>query len=394
MDRQSGALLACSFAVAAAGYWLVVWPQARAELHCWRMRAQSIPNVAVRDDALQTLTEKWTNVEGAAALAVLAPIKRRARTARALLCWQEVYDLADTLSEHSDQAGADSRVLHTPLADMLRPSTADPDCCSQSATLGDGGYLRGLIYAARDAFLSLPSHASTSALGMRGAERIADYQTLHHVRSGGHEKLAVWAASQVPADTGLLWWEVSAAAASSLPTLAMIVAAADAHIRFHDAAAIHAVYWPWVGALHTLLDSLIDMPEDAAAGQPSLLDYATPGETAERMKALASQSLTQTGSLPRARQHLILLTGMACLYLSAPEAQLPTARDASAGVIATIGPISRPALAILRLRRSRRPWRHRRRLTGIRRAHEHTDPQTRIASVRRLADRWRERNWK
>lgn len=357
MDRQSGTLLACSFAAAAASYWLIVWPHARTELRRWRSRAQSIPSAALRDDALATLREKWTNVEGAAAFAVLTPIRRRADATHALIRWQEIYDFADTLSEHGDHPQADSHQLHQALTHALSAPTPPADYYSQHPCDQDHGYLLALTAAARGVCLSLPSHSSTAATAIGGAQRITSYQTLHHIREQGHRRLAEWAEASSPAliDAGLMWWEISAAAASSLPTLAMIAAAADRHVDAERAAALHAAYWPWTGALHTLLDSLIDMPEDAAGNQPSLLDHATVSEIAGRMSTLANHALTRIERLPGARQHRILFTGMACLYLSAPEAHLPAAEQVTTSVLGAIGLIAKPAITILGLRRGQAP---------------------------------------
>ena len=45
------------------------------------------------------------------------------------------------------------------------------------------------------------------------------------------------------------------------------------HVDGWDAREIDRAYFPWIGALHTLLDSLVDRHEDRESGRPSLLSY-------------------------------------------------------------------------------------------------------------------------
>lgn len=359
MRTHARSPLAWAFIIAAANYWLSVWPTARRHIRLWRSRGRSTPDPAIRAHVLETFDQKWTNVEGAAAFAVLTPASRRATATNVLVTWQAIYDLADTLSEHTDSPHADSYQLHQALVSALESQPREIDFYVHHPNQDDGGCLRAIIDAARDGWTTLPSHAARMAAAIAAAERIACYQALHHGCVSGHDELAAWADAQTPAGTELLWWETSAAAASSLPALAMIAAAVDARITDIQAATIHEAYWPWTGALHTLLDSLIDMQEDAAADQPGLLNYADSAEIAIRMGRLAAASASRTARLPSARQHTILLAGMICLYLSAPDAGLPYARPTTNAVLATIGALTRPAITILRLRRAVAPssWR-------------------------------------
>lgn len=358
MGRKPRILPIGTFTIAAVQYWLSVWPAARGHIRCWRARVRSAPDHVIRAHVLETLAQKWTNVEGAVAFAVLTPPVRRARATSMLVTWQTIYDLADTLSEHTDSPRADSYQLHQALISAVESHPRRIDFYAHHPSRGDGGCLQAIVDAARHDWTMLPGYAGTAEHTIAAAERIACYQALHHGSRHGHGELAAWADTQTPSGTGLLWWETSAAASSSLPALAMIAAAADSGISAIQAATIYEAYWPWIGALHTLLDSLIDMQEDAAAGQRGLLDYADSTQTAARMTRLANAAVNRAARLPSGRQHTILLAGMTCLYLSAPEAHLPRAQSTTAAVLATVGAITRPAIAILRLRRAAAQLRH------------------------------------
>lgn len=348
MHAKQNAALAVAFTTAAAAYWLTVWPRARHEIVQWQLKAQSIPAPSTRRLALETLRDKWANLEGAAAFAAFAPHRRRPRLIHALISWQAAYDIADTLGEID---GADSYELHRPLATALQ---RDPvfDASSDRRLGGSGErYLRELAYAAGDAYRSLPSHPTAAAAAVRGAQRIATYQALNH--RGDHRALRAWASKQTPACSGLAWWETAAAAASSLLTLAMIAAAATPDLSTEDAERVEAAQWPWAAALHTLLDSLTDMTEDIEHGQPSLLQYATHNEIATHLKHLAKQTILHARALNHPRQQIILIAGMTSVYLSAPEAHSPPARPIASAVAAGVGGPVKAAQLLLWLRRRR-----------------------------------------
>ncbi len=340
------ASVAFAFIAAAASYWLTVWPIARKETSQWRRKAQCVPDSALRRLAVETLERKWSNIEGAAAFAAFVPRHRRSTVIRALTSWQAAYDLADTLSEHCDSAAIASYHLHQPLASALHPAAPHHD---QELGASDFEYMRALTSVARCCYRSLPSHTRTAAAAVRCAKRIAAYQALHHQH--GHGALREWAITKTPPGSQLSWWETSAAAASSLASLAMIAAAAKANLSDQETNAIEATHWPWAGALHTLLDSLIDLREDAAASQPSLLDYASTVEVADRMRRLAEQAVRHVSGLSRPSQQTVLLAAMASLYLSDAGAQAPETQMISQAVAAAVGFPVRPALMVLRLRR-------------------------------------------
>jgi tetraprenyl-beta-curcumene synthase len=319
--------LATYFLRAARRYWLSVFPCIRRETRHWRERAEAIPDPVLRRLALEAQRIKRGNIEGSAAFAAFAPAAHRDEVVRAQVAFQSAYDYADTLSE--------------------QPS-GDP--------VVNGRQLHQALLAARVAgvVVGLAAH--------RLANRIVSYQSLNLSEPhGGHCLLKRWALRETPLGTGLRWWETAASAGSSLGLFALIAAAARPALQPSQAIAIERAYWPWVGALHSLLDSLIDEPEDAAVAQRSLLDYYTsPQEAAARVQLLAREALRTVRSLPNAHEHVLILAGMASFYLTAPEASSPTARLVSEKVIETLGPVIRPSMAVFGARRtaSRIPRRH------------------------------------
>ena len=122
----------------------------------------------------------------------------------------------------------------------------------------------------------LPSFAALAPLARCAAARIVDFQALNlNEHQGGQHALKQWANELGRSSNGLAWWEAAAAAGSSLSVHALIAAAASPALAFREAREIDRAYYPWVGALHSLLDSLVDRREDHHHAQRSLLDTTT-----------------------------------------------------------------------------------------------------------------------
>ncbi len=347
------AFLARTFLIAAQRYWSEVFPAACREIRHWRRRATTIPDTALRALALETLEGKWGNLEGAAAFAVLVPSAKRLTVARATLAWQAIYDFADTLMEQPcrDRA-ANAYRLHCALLVAVTPGAPHEDYCAHHLHHDDGGYIATLVDTSRSALLALPSHGTVRDLVQLNAHRIVRYQAL----IGRPPDFAAWASAATPPGEGLRWWEAGAACGSSMGAFALIAAAADPALRRHEAVAIERAYFPWIGSLHTLLDSLIDRPEDLLAGQHSLVGhYGPPAAAADRMHMVALEAARRAQALPDA-SHALLLAGMASLYLASDAASAPHARPARESVLDALGALGAPAMLVLGVRHAmRRP---------------------------------------
>ena len=342
-----------AFAAAATTYWLGVFPQVGRELRHWRTRAQQIPDPVLRRLALITQVSERGNLEGAAAFAVLAPRASRANVVRAAVAFQATYDYVDTLAEQpSVDPVANGHRLHLALLRALEPGCEHPDYYEHNRGDGDNGYITNLIDACRGSLVALPSYASVADTARRATRRMIAYQSLNHEAEGDTEALARWAAAETPPGTELRWWETAAGTASSLTVFALFATAGRPLIGATEALAMERAYFPWIGALHVLLDSLIDRDADVATGHHSLLDhYASAEEAAARLGAIADRALQATRLVPESITHAIILAAMTSFYLSAPCATAPGAVLVTERVLETMGALARPAMLVLRARR-------------------------------------------
>jgi tetraprenyl-beta-curcumene synthase len=347
-------MLALAFLGAACRYWLTVFPRVGQEIHYWKQRAREIPDPALRAVALEAQRSKRGNLEGAAAFAAFVPRAHRPAVVRALVSFQLIYDYADTLSEQPcANPTQNGRRLHQALLVALDPDARHLNYYAFHPAGEDESYLPDLIDACRVSIARLPCYDLVAPAAARAAARIVAYQTLNNWGPGGsHHAYADWASRETPAGTGLRWWETGASAGSSLAIFALIAAAADRRLRRSDAAAMEDAYFPWIGALHTLLDSLIDQEEDVAAGLHCLVEhYASSQERVTRMKAIADRAVQRAYELPHGRRHAIVVAGMTSFYLSAPEASHPHARATSEQVLGAMGDLAAPTFLVLTVRR-------------------------------------------
>lgn len=381
--------LARSFAGAARRYWLSVFPRVCLERRHRRARALQIPDPLLRATALDA-QRKWGNVEGAAAFAAFVPARHRAAAARAMTCYQAAYNYLDMLGEQpSAEPAANGRRLHSALLVALDPGpdpdpdpgsdaegashpadgSRHPDYYEHHPQRNDGGYLTEIVDACRAALATLPSYPTVAPAARAAAERIVAFQSANTGersvargpnggvgRQGDLQGLERWARAQISPESDLRWWETAAAAGSSLCVYALIALAAEPDLAGSPAslqtvAAVQDAYFPWIGALHSLLDNLVDAAEDRATGQHSLIEcYACTEEAAARMGRLAERSLCAARALPDARAHTLLLAAMASFYLSTPEAATPRALPIARAVLGALDGPADLAMLVFRTR--------------------------------------------
>jgi tetraprenyl-beta-curcumene synthase len=387
-------LLAGVFAAAALRYWLTVFPGVYRQLARWRRRAGGIADPVLRGLALDAL-DKSGNIEGAAAFATFVPRSHRQLVLRAAVAFQTAYNYLDLLSElPSADPPANARRLHEALLvalDWVRSDVrvgtegsvgaGSVDYYEYNQQHDDGGYLSEIVEECRATLAVLPSYAAVAPSARRAASRIVEFQSLSagepaKARRATEGALAVadgpgvtgrpavtpplrgsygalerWAREQTPAESGLQWWETVASAGSSLCVYALIAAAARPRCDVPAVAQIEQAYFPWIGALHSLLDNLVDVAEDHATGQHNLIGcYPSALEATTRMRLLAERSLRAARGLPGDGDSLIL-AAMASFYLSTPEASLPAARPVARAVLEVLGKPAALAGLVFRLRR-------------------------------------------
>lgn len=354
---QSGIPIVCAsaFAHAARRYWLSVFPRTRVELNFWRQHAQQIPDPVLRRAALEALHTKSDVLEGAVSFAVFVPSSACGDVVRAITAFEIAFDYLDSAVElPNPDPVLNSRSLCQALHSMTEPHQTHPDYYKHHVASDDGGYLEALVNRCRASLAKLPSYSVVAESMRRALLRIAIYQSLNHGDAdGSYDAFREWARSQSVPGTGLRWWETGAAMGSQLAVLALIAAAADPAMQVEHARSIECAYFPWVGALSTLLDSVVDHRIDRAENQRSLIDhYGSPGVTAERLQLMAVEAQCAIGRLADAPNHMMILVAMAAFFHSRPQASVPEISQVTQAVLKTVGNWGSPALLFFRIQRA------------------------------------------
>lgn len=339
-------------------YWLTVFPRVALEIHRTKTLAMRIPDPDLRRLALEALDNKCGNLEGAAAFAALVSKQSRPFVVKALVACQAICDYLDLLSEQAcPDPVANGYRLHEALIVATARGEPHRDYYTHHPQGEDGGYLVALVDTARTALSALPSVASVRESIGRAAERVAVYQSFNHGDArGSYELFERWARRSDPSCAGLRPWEAAVGAGSTLAVLALIASAADPSLDESAARKIDQAYFPWIGTLHSLLDSLVDHEEDIAVDGRALLGYyASPGDAAMRMGRIADESLCRAAALPEGRRHALLLAAMTSFYIcELQDSASPHARLIAPSVLDAIGGLAGPSMAVLGVRRSLR----------------------------------------
>lgn len=348
------------FALASARYWLRLFPAVARELRRRHELAMAIPDPELQRLALQALDCKRCNVEGAAAFELLARRGSSPSLIRTLTACQAMCDYLDLLAEQpSSDPILNGACLHQAVTVALKPGEAHRDYYARHARREDGGYLKVLVEDVQAGLAELPALARIQAPLARCAERIVAYQSFNHGDvHGSYALFESWASAQLSYDCGMSWWEVGGGAGSTLTAFALIASAVDEHLDESTVHAVERAYFPWIGALHSLLDSLVDQPEDLLAGERGLIGcYSTPQIAAERVCEIAGEAFTQAQRLPDGRRHRLLAVSMTGFYLcEARRLQSPYARAATPKLLSAIGWLGSVAMRMMCARHAmRRP---------------------------------------
>jgi tetraprenyl-beta-curcumene synthase len=340
--------------VANVRYWPTVAPTVREQLQRWEREAQAIPDPHLRDVALDKLRGESFNAEGTTTLATLARVDKRASVAQAIVALQVMYDYLDGLVEQPNFASERSRDdLLKAFDDALAPTVTAGGSYHGLAYRGDGGYLDDLITTVREAFGALAGNTAVAPQARSAARRCAKAQSIVHTSAGADApEVKAWAQREAEG-TALGWREfLAGAVTSALSVYALLVAGTRRQTTPSQASAIDAAYLS-IGALTTMLDSLVDYDEDLQTDRqwylPSYHDRAL---LAERLAAVARLAIAQASTLPDAAHHVMTVVGVAAYYLSTPEARREPALSVTNALHQELKPLITPTLAVMRVWRA------------------------------------------
>jgi tetraprenyl-beta-curcumene synthase len=328
-----------------------VIPTVSREIGAWRDRACAIPDTPIREDALSAISAKRFNPEGAALFAVL-PRRYDLNLVRLLVAFQVLLDFLDSVTERRvPRPVANGDQLHRALAEALHPGAPISDYYRYHPWRDDGGYLMSLVTTCRECCGALPAYGCVKATVVRAARRCGVQGVNHDPDPRRREsRLRQWVGAEFAGRRDLCWWELTAAASSTLGILALLAEAADPDSAPRTFGEVDRAYMPWVCVASTMLDSYVDALADLAGeGHSYVAHYADPSVAAQRVCDLIHRSMREARQLRGGLRHALIVAGMAAMYLSADEARTPAMRATTDRFIEAGGSLTRTLLPILRL---------------------------------------------
>jgi tetraprenyl-beta-curcumene synthase len=366
---QIWALLQAVLRELTCGLWAV-----SGEIDAWKLRARSIPDAPLREDALESIARKRAHADGAALFWIL-PRRRHSGLLALLVAYQTIWDFLDGASERGAQRGErNGRQLHRALVEALDSRGAICDHYCHHLCSDDGGYLRALIGCCREVCAQLPAYELVRPLVLRETARCA-IQSLNHDPDpvGREHGLRAWAARErervqaggrgeegerVQAGgrgeegerlQDLSWFELSAAASASLAPHVLLALAAEAVCEPRDVAAAYAAYLPWASLATAMLDSYADRSEDARAGDHSYIaHYPDSEEAIRRVGEIVDRAVRAVGDLRAGPRHTIVVACVVAMYLSKDSARSAATRPATRSLVRSGGSLARLLLPLLR----------------------------------------------
>ena len=218
--------------------------------------------------------------------------------------------------------------LHSALRDALDPAAPISDYYRCHPWTHDGGYLHRLITTCQRKCELLPSFHVTRPFLNRAAS-LTEVLALNHEPdpSCRDAALSAWASRQFPEQSELAWFEWCGGASAWLTIFALLALAADPVSETAEAKDVYDAYLPWVSLTGTMLDSYVDMTEDAASDAHSYIAHY-PGQqlATDRVVEIIGRSLREVNGLRDRHRHLVIVGCMVAMYLSKDSARTPAMR--------------------------------------------------------------------
>jgi tetraprenyl-beta-curcumene synthase len=297
------------------------------------------------------LDRKRGNTQGAALFSVI-PRKRSRPLLRLLTAYQVLWDFLDSLSETwRELAPRDTLQLHLALVDAVNPCGPMHDYYARLPLPDDGGYLRSLVEACRSCCRALPSFSEVAPVLYKEAERIG-VQAINHAAEPVQVSLALqnWVAREYPGTHEVSWFELAAAAGANLAIYALFALAADTPCSIDRIEDTYRAYFPWSGALATMLDGFVDQFDDARHGDHCYLAYyQSPDDATTHISRLVQRCLSETRSLKDGERHTLVAASMVAMYLSRDSARTSALSAATLQVAHAGGSLTCALLPVLRL---------------------------------------------
>ena len=266
-------------------------------MDAWRRRALAIPDAPIREDALSAIATQALPHRGR------RTVLDRAASAGTTCAWCDCWSPIEVLLDYLDSAtsavsqllgertsaapgagrGARARRRRSPTTTAITRGATTVATCARLCSTCRECCADAAVLRARVRPLAVRGAARAQRAGPE--PRSPTRTRRERARCGdGRERSS-------PDERELSWWELSAAASSTLGVHALLALAADPALADDDVREVDAAYMPWVCAASTMLDSYVDQAIDVADDEHSYVaHYSSPAVAARRVCELVRRS--------------------------------------------------------------------------------------------------------
>lgn len=314
-----------------------IFPYVKHELFLWQEKARHAePFLAAQ--ALASIKDKSFHCLGGAVYSLYT-----GKVSRSTVCFiVTLQTISDYLDNLCDRAGiSDEKAfsqLHMAMTDALTPHKPQEDYYLYYPYKQDGGYLAALVSACQKEAAKLPRYSLIKKDVLGFARMYAKLQTYKHLTPGvREEKIKLWINSYLPIYPQLSTWEFAAATGSTLGIFVLFAAALSKTLKQDTASRIAETYFPWICALHILLDYYIDEAEDTLTNDLNFVSYYTTQEVTQRLLFFLKESFIHIHKLPHSTFHYTVLCGLLAMYLSDPKANTTEKKSITLHILKAAG---------------------------------------------------------
>lgn len=294
-----------------------ILPHTGQQLKGWQQSAGQIPDLSLRTQALASLEKKAFHCQGGAVFAV--DVKNDMKLLKFIVAYQTLCDYLDNLCDRAGTIDGDAFfMLHQSLLDSLDDSRECQDYYRYYPGKDDGGYILSLVRECRRSIQLAPVYERVQNDVIQLAGWYCQLQVAKHLESKEREAvLRQWVDELLPGFSEIYWQEFAAATGSTLGIFAMMRWAFTADGQDSPEPDLLNSYFPWISALHILLDYLIDQEEDKAGGDLNFVSYYPhQEEMMARLTYILSEAYQHCDLLADKVFHETVIDGLLAMYMS------------------------------------------------------------------------------
>ncbi|MCL6572138.1 MAG: tetraprenyl-beta-curcumene synthase family protein [Bacillus sp. (in: Bacteria)] len=300
------------------GVYRKILPAVHQELAYWKSRAEKIPNLELRSQALASLEHKTFHCEGGAILALTAKDDYK-NAIKFIVAYQTISDYLDNLCDRSTSLDPeDFAALHESMSDALDINATRKDYYRYRTDHDDDHYLLDLSETCRSVLKDLEHYDVIKDYLLELCHYYCDLQIHKHVIPVERvPRLEKWFHTHQKRFPEMEWYEFSACSGSTLGIFCLLSYGMRDDFQERDAENIRKGYFPYIQGLHILLDYFIDQEEDRREGDLNFCSYYDSQETLfKRLKYFIVEADRHTEFLPHKEFHQLINRGLLGIYLS------------------------------------------------------------------------------